>query len=179
MRNIFFVSDTHFGHVNIIKYCNRPYTTVEEMDEDMVKRWNDTVKPEDTIYHIGDWAFHNFHHIGRLNGNIISVPGNHDHERARKILPFLPNGFTQEVHYVKIDSGMRFVLCHYPFETWRREYKYHVHGHTHGIPDDEGKYGGYRGNIAFRLDAGWDANHEFRPLHLDEVITKMVDNLVL
>lgn len=160
---IWFDSDKHFGHNNIIPYCKRPWATVPEMDEAMVELWNQHVKPDDTVYHLGDWAFHNYERIGQLNGNILSVPGNHDHERAKKILPFLANGFLGEVHYLKIDKVYRFVLCHYPFDSWRREYKFHLHGHTHGTA-------GVKLN---RLDVGGDATKLYRPVSLDEVIERM------
>lgn len=168
MRDTFFVSDMHFGHNNIIKYCNRPYTNVKTMDDALVRNWNSTVGPNDTVYHLGDWAFHNFERIGELRGNIISIPGNHDQEREKKILPFLANGFTQEIHYVKITPDIRFVMCHYPLETWKRTYQYHLHGHTHGTINEG--YKGYRGNIPNRLDVGIDAIKLYRPIHLDEVI---------
>lgn len=166
MKNIFFVSDMHFGHNNIIEYCKRPWASVPEMDEALVYAWNDVVGHNDTVYHIGDWAFHNYQRIGELYGNIISVPGNHDHERAAKILPYLPNGFTEEVHYLKIDKEHRFVLCHYPFESWRREYRYHLHGHTHGTA-------GIHHN---RLDVGIDATKLYRPIHLDDLMQNMITN---
>jgi calcineurin-like phosphoesterase family protein len=164
--NIFFTSDVHFGHTNIIKYCNRPFTNVETMDDAIVHNWNSTVGPNDVVYHLGDWAFHNYHMIGELRGNIFSIPGNHDLEREKKILPYLTNGFLPEIHYVKLDKTHRFVLCHYPFETWRREYTYHLHGHTHGTA-------GVKRN---RLDVGMDAMKEFRPIHVDEILDRMKTN---
>ncbi len=168
MRDTFFVSDMHFGHNNIIKYCNRPYTNVETMDDALVQNWNHIVGPHDTVYHLGDWAFHNYERIGELRGRIISIPGNHDQEREKKILPFLANGFTEEIHYLKINKELRFVLCHYPLETWNRHFKFHLHGHTHGMTGDG--YSGYRGNIPNRLDVGIDAIKLYRPIHLEEVL---------
>ncbi len=164
MPNIFFVSDMHFGHLNILKYCTRPWPTIPEMNEGLVENWNATVGLHDTVYHLGDWAFHDYECIGRLNGNLISIPGNHDREREKKLRPFLPNGFTEEVHYLKIDSVYRFVLCHYPFESWWREYRFHLHGHAHGQARD----------APFRLDVGIDAAGLFRPLALEEVVAKLI-----
>lgn len=178
-QDIWFVSDMHFGHKNIVSYCGRPYDSTEEMNEALVENWNEHVKPSDVVYHLGDWAFNDYHHIARLAGNIISIPGNHDREREAKLLPYLPNGFAPEVVYLKIDTVNRFTLCHYPFESWRREYRFHLHGHTHGMtqtarnPEDRG-YEGYRGPINNRLDVGVDATKLYRPLHLDEVIQRLM-----
>jgi len=166
MNNIWFVSDMHFGHKNMLPYCNRPFESIEEMDQALVDNWNAEVKPTDTVYHLGDWAFHNYERIGQLNGFIHSVPGNHDHERAKKLLPFLPNGFTEEIHYLKLDKERRFVLCHYPIESWRREYRYHLHGHSHGT----------LGVHANRLDVGIDATKLYRPEHVDDVMQRMTIN---
>jgi calcineurin-like phosphoesterase family protein len=164
--SIFFISDVHFGHNKIIEYCKRPWATVEEMDQALVDNWNAEVKHGDTVYHLGDWAFHNYERVGQLKGNIISVPGNHDHERMKKLLPFLPNGFTDEIHYLKIDNVYRFVLCHYPLDSWRREYKFHLHGHMHGV-------GGIKEN---RLDVGVDAHRMYKPIHLDDLVQNLLTN---
>jgi calcineurin-like phosphoesterase family protein len=77
-----FTSDTHFGHANVIKYCARPFADVEEMNRTMIERWNVRVKPEDTVYHLGDFAMGpvtEFAQYARaLNGRKILVLGNHD-----------------------------------------------------------------------------------------------------
>ena len=89
-----FSADCHFSHVNIIKYCNRPFKTIEEMDKTIIKNWNSRIKPEDTVYHIGDFAFktlNNKHGISRakefesqLNGKIVHIKGNHDRNSGVK-----------------------------------------------------------------------------------------------
>jgi len=161
-RQTFFVSDMHFGHKNIIEYCNRPYVTVDGMNNDLILKWNKTVNKEDLVYHLGDWAFNDYWCIGELNGTIISIPGNHDHERKKKLDPFVTLE-QNEILYLKITPEIRFVLCHYPLDAWRREYKYHLHGHNHGMT-------GVKTN---RLDVGIDASKLYRPMHIDEVMDKM------
>jgi calcineurin-like phosphoesterase family protein len=162
---IFFVSDTHFGHNNIIQYCKRPFETVEGMNECMVQMWNETVKPKDTVYHLGDVAFGDYHLIPRLNGKIKLVPGNHDLERAKKVM-HLFDEVLPELAYLKVDPARRFVLCHYPLESWRREYQYHLHGHSHGTA-------GVKHN---RLDVGVDASKVMAPMSIDDVMQRMVVN---
>ena len=157
----------HFGHKNILDYCKRPFNSIIDMDETLVANWNKTVNRNDTVYHLGDWAFDNYERIGQLNGHIISLPGNHDHERVKKLQPYVTL-YDNEVLYLKINPSLRFVLCHYPFDSWRRNYIYHLHGHTHGTA-------GVRHN---RLDVGIDSTKMYRPLHLDEVLDKIkVTNL--
>ena len=78
--NYFFIADTHFNHANIIKFCNRPFNDVLEMNEVMIDNWNKTVKWNDKVYHVGDFAFGEAKHIiDRLNGKITLILGSHEH----------------------------------------------------------------------------------------------------
>jgi len=78
----YFTSDTHFGHVNIIKYCNRPFKNVEHMDKSLIRNWNARVKKNDMVFHLGDFAYRNSlsqrNYMEGLNGQIILIRGNHD-----------------------------------------------------------------------------------------------------
>lgn len=78
--SIFFISDLHLGHANIIKYCHRPFETVGEMNNEIIRRWNKTVSKGDTVYMLGDLCMGNDpgRWINRLNGHIKFVKGNHD-----------------------------------------------------------------------------------------------------
>lgn len=82
----YIISDTHFAHFNIIGYCDRPFSSAEEMDETMIANWNRIVKPDDTVYHLGDFAFGRGsrekipEYVERLNGNIVLTRGNHDRQ---------------------------------------------------------------------------------------------------
>ena len=80
---VYFISDTHFNHKNIIKYCNRPYKSVEEMNKVLIENWNRVVKDADVIYHLGDFALYDEEELfNKLNGNIILIRGNHDRKSA-------------------------------------------------------------------------------------------------
>jgi calcineurin-like phosphoesterase family protein len=78
----FFTSDTHFGHVNVIQYCNRPFASIEAMNDGLTERWNARVGTEDTVYHLGDFALGQKvlwpEYRKRLNGRIVFIEGNHD-----------------------------------------------------------------------------------------------------
>ena len=82
---IYITSDHHFGHKKIIKYSNRPFNSVEEMDEELIRRFNSRVSPGDIVYNLGDYCFTNPEkYAGRLNGNIIRIKGSHDHDIKEK-----------------------------------------------------------------------------------------------
>lgn len=80
-QRIFFTSDLHFGHQNILKFCNRPWKTTEEMDEALIKRWNSVVGKDDIVFNLGDFAFAPDRRwkevLSRLNGHHYLILGNH------------------------------------------------------------------------------------------------------
>ena len=82
MANIWITSDTHFNHYNIIEYCNRPFSNVDEMNKELIKRWNSVVKKNDKVWHLGDFFLGKKDDaadiISHLNGNIYLIKGNHD-----------------------------------------------------------------------------------------------------
>lgn len=139
----FFTSDTHFGHKAVIEYCNRPFKDVEEMNEELIRRWNVLVKtPEDIVYHLGDFSFMNSTEtkkiVARLNGTIVLVQGNHDKKPHRFFKTVLPN------YFITMPEPIGEVLMsHYPykgvhvderdFEVRQLENKgnWLLHGHVH------------------------------------------------
>lgn len=134
-RNIWFTSDSHFSHFNIIGLCKRPFQTAEEMNERLIKNWNERVNPEDEVYHLGDVAFyrstngnglkiHPREIISRLNGKITYICGNHDAGGH--------NGLHIKNHRIVINISKLFVnLVHNP-EHASLEYELNIHGHLHG-----------------------------------------------
>lgn len=128
----FFTSDSHFGHKNIIKHCNRPFASVEAMDEDLITRWNAVVGPEDTVYHLGDFSLlpanKVSHYLSRLHGTKHLIVGNHDTVHG-------VHGWAsvQDVAQIHLD-GHKIFLCHYPMREWPGMWRGapHLYGHVHG-----------------------------------------------
>lgn len=111
----FFTSDHHFGHANIIRYCGRPYASVGEMNFDMTRRWNEVVQPGDRVYYLGDFAMGDRSawpaYVGRLNGHIELVLGNHDKSKAT----MLGVGFDAVHDNVVVEvDGYKLWLNHFP-----------------------------------------------------------------
>lgn len=136
---IYYTSDLHFGHEKIIRYENRPFETVEEMNEKLIENWNSVVTDEDTVYHLGDFAVKNskmtiekimeIYH--RLNGKKILIIGNHDTNWIGKVADQLD---YKPALYTEIKDGDDIVdLMHYPIEDWDgKQYgTIHLHGHNH------------------------------------------------
>lgn len=127
------ISDTHFGHPNVIPYCARPFKSVKEMDNELIKRWNARVSKDDIVYHLGDFCF-KFPQdkvaalVSNLNGRIILVMGNHDTHPNKW---YIDCGFINATYFpIIVDDNI--VLSHRPPEPELISPKYfYVFGHTH------------------------------------------------
>lgn len=142
----FYVADTHFGHARILELSKRPFSNIEEHDEVMVRRWNAVVRPQDHIYHLGDFALgidanpdrvrSLFH---RLNGLKHLIIGNHDVGKDGYLHPVLADlpWHRQPQHMLTVnDGGGRVQLCHFALRTWSAQW--HFYGHSHGkLPGHE------------------------------------------
>lgn len=141
MAKVFFTSDLHFGHEKVIRFDNRPFQTVEEMDAELIRRWNAKVGKGDLVYVLGDmiWKTRNIDAetlIRSLNGQIILIKGNHDrflhNAKAKNALAGVKD---YDDICVKLEDGTdrRVVLCHYyiPFYIGHRWQAVHLHGHSH------------------------------------------------
>jgi len=142
-----FTADTHFGHKNVIRYCERPFTSVQEMDEALIENWNDVVKPKDTIYHLGDFTLAGQEkasdYFSSLNGNILLIPGGHDKRWIRqgeyRSKSGYPINILPALHTIKLsipnqEQPKLVVLCHYSMRVWDRSHygSWHLFGHSHG-----------------------------------------------
>lgn len=161
--NIWFTSDTHFGHENIIKYCNRPYPNVRIMDDEIIHNWNSRIQPTDTVYHLGDFCFNNFNrYFHSLNGQIHFIEGNHDKEAFANRNKFASYNKFKEIRI----NGQKIVLCHYALRVWNKSHhgSWHIYGHSHGTLPDEPN--------ALSFDVGVDC-HNYFPISFEEVATIM------
>ena len=136
MARIFVTADLHFGHANIIKYCNRPFSTTEEMDETLIKNWNQVVSKQDKVFIVGDFSFHDKEKtteiISRLNGHKVLIYGNHD--KSRNIQWWYEVGMNEVSKYTILYKEW-LVLQHEPptFINDSTPYFY-IYGHVHNTP---------------------------------------------
>lgn len=129
------IGDTHFSDLGIIRYENRPFNNTKEMDETLIACWNNTVDPDDTVFHIGDVAFDLSVTeikaiVSRLNGHKVLVLGNHDTE---SIDAYRNIGF-EEVYRYPIIVGGYFILSHEPLYMVNNSPYVNVFAHVHGNP---------------------------------------------
>lgn len=131
---LFFIADTHFGHKNAIWYDHRPFQSVKEMDEELIKRWNSRVTNGDTVYILGDFSWHNTDRtmciLKRLKGKKRLIKGNHDRVKP----PELRKEFDYIKEYEQISVGRKvLILCYYSIPFYNRHHHdaVMIHGHTH------------------------------------------------
>lgn len=128
-----FISDMHFDHGNCIAFDARPFTSVDHMNEEMIKRWNSVVKPEDHTYILGDFCWKKedrwLELLPQLNGQKTLILGNHD------ITPQKSKHLFADIKEYKVvsDNNRKIVLCHYPIPCYRNHFYgwYHLYGHVH------------------------------------------------
>ncbi|MFA5071201.1 MAG: metallophosphatase [Candidatus Pacearchaeota archaeon] len=159
---LFFTSDTHFSHANIIKYCNRPFRDVREMNETIISNWNKVVTPQDVVYHLGDFAFGDAAEIkrllSRLNGNIVFIKGNHDRSLYEVCKP-------RDVMTIR-EAGHVIFMSHYPHLAWDRSHhgSLHFFGHQHGAS--------HHGSVKYQprsMDVGVDC-WKYTPISFPEIL---------
>ncbi len=164
MSNTFFTSDTHFNHATILGYTNRPWTTLEEMNEGLIANWNNVVRDGDLVYHLGDVVMGPRKFAGeflsRLNGRIFLVQGNHDTALPRE-------RFVDRVsfHEAKV-NGQLISLCHFSLRVWNKNHfgAWALFGHSHNGLEPWGK------SVDVGVDSTWVTGiAEYRPFHFDEV----------
>lgn len=181
-ENLFFTSDTHFFHKNIIKFCERPFKDIEEMQEQLINNWNSVVPEDGTVYFLGDFAFGNSTNwkevIEQLNGNIKFILGNHDLQNCRNLahLETDRSKCIGHLEYLRIDEDKNHILLtHYPILTYPKDL-WNFHGHLHSstkhLPVTL---------CSTQYDVGVD-NNNFRPVSYNDIkniINKQIENQCL
>lgn len=177
MGKTWVISDTHFGHENIIKYCNRPFKDSYHMNMEMIKLWNETVSPEDFVIHDGDFCFGDpGKYISQLNGKITVVLGNHD----KNLLRFLKTNPQKNIRVVDNLTlhykSKKIHFNHYPL--WQESYKHLkvepydilLYGHVHNGRED--------------LTPPWNAKNicvermDYKPQQFEGVVDTILENRV-
>ena len=176
-EKMFFVSDTHFSHTNIIKYCKRPFSSIEEHDAALIKNWNEKVPEDGIVFHLGDVAFGNPQAVNeilnQLNGTIYLVIGNHD---WRSIVKNHWSRFREMTQQINMKIGKRhIILNHYPLlcfsGAWRGEdatYQLFGHVHTSTYTNEGLDQPRMKMLFASQYDVGVD-NNNFAPVSWKEV----------
>ena len=168
---IYYISDLHFGHRHVIGMDHRPFETIEEMDETLIRLWNERVTDEDDVYILGDFAYRNGNtaswYLRQLKGRKHLVIGNHDRITVQdnKAMEYFTS--VEKMNQV-IDNDRRVSLCHFPVAEWngKRHGGYHVHGHLHNRRDEVYEF---MSRYEKALNAGCMLNG-YRPVTLDELI---------
>lgn len=155
---IWYSSDNHFSHRNIIKYSNRPFANVDEMNEEIIRRHNSRVKPTDNWYCLGDFCFDKNpdKFLSRMNGKKHLIIGNHDSVKTQE------SYYWDSVQpYLEIsDDQTKIILCHYSFRVWNQSHRGAIalYGHSHGsLPGNNQS-----------LDVGVDC-WDFYPVNIHEI----------
>lgn len=168
---IYFTADTHFFHKNIIKHAERPFASVEEMNNTIITNINDVVKSDDWLYHLGDFAFCNdWQSLYELRkrikcANIVLITGNHDKIIKKHKSLLLSGNWFNEIHYSYLErkfDDCEITMCHYAMKIWNKCHygTFHLYGHSHGtLPDDPN---------SLSFDVGVDAQG-FAPVSLAKV----------
>ena len=170
---IYLTSDLHFGHWNIIAYCNRPYSSAEEMDEALIANWNDTVKPRDEVYILGDFTLglpsHAHNYLTRLKGRKYFIRGNHDRFLDNYESHISDFEWVKDYHVLKV-NGRRIVLFHFPILEWDQIHRgaIHCYGHVHNSPESAERLALLDGPA---FNVGVDVNG-FRPVSLVEILKR-------
>jgi calcineurin-like phosphoesterase family protein len=169
----FITADLHLGHANIIKYANRPFKNVDHMDAEIIRRWNERVKPEDTVIHNGDFCFYARNEKrgegsvvkfkdwrGLLNGNIIFIGGNHD-KRS--------NGIVSHISSMVLYFGKKEIWVTHKPQNMNTAYQINFTAHSHDAWDHRFVYDGEKKIIL--INVGTD-QWNFYPQTVQEILDK-------
>ncbi len=165
---IYYISDLHFGHANIIKLCGRPFQNLEEMNDTLINNWNSKVTNGDKVYIVGDLFFRNQNNpeeiLSKLKGKKYLIVGNHDKTWLKKI--------DTSKYFESVDNMLIFsngknkvILCHYPMMSFEGDYL--IHGHIHNNKNAD--YWNLLKSMDNALNASVEINN-YTPVTFDELV---------
>jgi calcineurin-like phosphoesterase family protein len=161
--NVFFTSDLHFNHKNILKFQkNRQFETIEDMNETLISNWNSVINEDSIVFNLGDVSFgtklKTENILKRLNGKIHLISGNHDFLKNARFEPYFES--IRRYREISIED-QRIVLFHFPIYDWNNTSAgwWHLHGHTHNTYFGKGKI----------IDVGIDTNKELKPYTFKQI----------
>jgi calcineurin-like phosphoesterase family protein len=164
MNKLFFTSDLHLGHKNIIALSHRPYSSVDEMDKDIIDKWNYVIDKDDVVFILGDFCFGDPQkYLNKLAGTIVFLKGDHDKWMRGCNYPHLriiePDGLLDEY-----GSQRSIILCHWSMRSWYQSHygSWHLFGHHHNKLEPWG----------LSFDIGVDCWNYF-PVSMEQVKEKM------
>ena len=172
---IYFTADTHFCHLNVIKLCERPFSTIEEMHDTLIKNWNSVVKKKDEIYILGDFLYKGNgieanEILKQLNGQKYLIKGNHDQ--------FITEQTFDESHFKWVEDYFvlnyqkkKIVLFHYPIFEWDGYFKdaIHLYGHVHNSANDLEQQNKFKVLGRMAINVGVDVNN-FTPISIETIL---------
>lgn len=178
MSNVFFTSDLHFGHKNIIRFDNRPFTSVEEMDRSIIDNWNERVKNDDLVYILGDISWYSGKKtceiLSNLKGRKILIKGNHD-----RVNDEIKRCFEEITDYKEIKlADKHIVLCHYPIVFFNKHHygSYMFYGHVHNSHEwkmtENYKYELEQLDIKCNMFNVGTMIHNYKPVTFEEITNK-------
>ena len=172
---IYFTADQHFGHENVIRHCNRPYESAEEMDTALIRNWNDTVKSEDEVYILGDFTMLSapkaHEYLTQLNGRKYFIKGNHDKFlKGNAFRPYEKDfEWIKDYHVLNLHNR-QIILFHFPIAEWHQFFRksIHLYGHVHNSEHSLKRLSTLDGAM---FNVGVDV-WDYRPVSIDEIIVR-------
>lgn len=168
---IYFTSDLHFYHDNVIQFAHRPFADREEMHQTLIQNWNETVSIQDEIYILGDFTMkgptYAMDILSQLKGKKYLIKGNHDSFVEQQSFDSSLFVWVKDYYELKYND-LKFVLFHYPIQEWNGFFRdsYHLHGHQHNHLNYN--YNNLAKGLR-RYDVGVDANG-MKPVSIEEIL---------
>ena len=177
---IYFISDTHFNHINVIEYCNRPFKDIHEMNNAIIDNWNEIVKDDDIVYHLGDFALGKKEYINdivsKLKGKIYLIRGNHDNWSASTYEKLGFNILRNPP--IRLDE-YKLILSHTPIPDKLIPRGYiNIHGHIHNklLYECIEKYDSKLYSEKKHINISCDVT-EFKPISIEKLMTCLNENI--